>query len=145
MQVALNGLIEQMWTENAIQDARHHELSLERRQGIVGIIQAIGSQIHNLDPMQKWKIRNKIGIDWARTNVQAIYYWKAIYHWILEFSRRSYDQFITAFLGLEIPTTPLFIQLYLFYFKLFNVLGKSTIDDGGLAFCSSMIALIMVG
>ena len=42
MQAALNGLIEKMWTDNAIQDARHHELGLERRQGIVGIIQAIG-------------------------------------------------------------------------------------------------------
>ncbi|KAH9698112.1 Endonuclease [Citrus sinensis] len=42
MQAALNGLIEKMWTENAIQDVRHHELGLERRQGIVGIIQAIG-------------------------------------------------------------------------------------------------------
>ena len=42
MQVALNGLIEKMWTENAIQDARYHELGLERKQGIVGIIQAIG-------------------------------------------------------------------------------------------------------
>ena len=34
MQATLNGLIEKMWTENAIQDARHHELGLERRQGI---------------------------------------------------------------------------------------------------------------
>ena len=42
MQAALNGLIEKIWIENAIQDARHHELGLERRQGIVGIIQAIG-------------------------------------------------------------------------------------------------------
>ena len=42
MQAALNGLIEKIWIENATQDARHHELGLERRQGIVGIIQAIG-------------------------------------------------------------------------------------------------------
>ncbi|KAH9686183.1 Endonuclease [Citrus sinensis] len=42
MQAALNGLIEKKWIENAIQNARHHELGLERRQGIVGIIQAIG-------------------------------------------------------------------------------------------------------
>ncbi|KAH9686182.1 Endonuclease [Citrus sinensis] len=42
MQAVLNGLIEKIWIENAIQDARHHELGLERRQGIVGIIQAIG-------------------------------------------------------------------------------------------------------
>ena len=42
MQAALNGLIEKLWIENAIQGARHHELGLERRQGIVGIIQAIG-------------------------------------------------------------------------------------------------------
>ncbi|KAH9658348.1 Endonuclease [Citrus sinensis] len=42
MQVPLNGLIEKIWIENAIQDARHHQLGLERRQGIVGIIQAIG-------------------------------------------------------------------------------------------------------
>ena len=41
MQAALNGLIEKMWTENAVQDVRHHELGLERRQGIVGNIQAI--------------------------------------------------------------------------------------------------------
>ena len=31
-----------MWTENAIQDARHDELGWERRQDIVGIIQTIG-------------------------------------------------------------------------------------------------------
>ncbi|KAH9734681.1 hypothetical protein KPL71_017451 [Citrus sinensis] len=42
MQAALNGLIEKIWIENEIQDARHHELILERRQDIVGIIQAIG-------------------------------------------------------------------------------------------------------
>ncbi|KAH9668398.1 Endonuclease [Citrus sinensis] len=42
MQAALNGLIEKIWIENAIQDARHHELGLKRRQGIVGIIQVIG-------------------------------------------------------------------------------------------------------
>ncbi|KAH9724605.1 hypothetical protein KPL70_007548 [Citrus sinensis] len=42
MQAALNGLIEKIWIENAIQDARHHELGLKIRQGIVGIIQVIG-------------------------------------------------------------------------------------------------------
>ncbi|KAH9763316.1 hypothetical protein KPL70_001124 [Citrus sinensis] len=42
MKAALNGLIEKIWIENAIQDARHHELGLKRRQGIVGIIQVIG-------------------------------------------------------------------------------------------------------
>ncbi|KAK9186450.1 hypothetical protein WN944_020785 [Citrus x changshan-huyou] len=42
MQAALNGLIEKMWTKNVIQDAKHHELHLESRQAIVGIIQAIG-------------------------------------------------------------------------------------------------------
>ncbi|KAH9792722.1 hypothetical protein KPL71_004248 [Citrus sinensis] len=42
MQAALNGLIEKIWIENAIQDARHHELGLKRRQGFVGIIQVIG-------------------------------------------------------------------------------------------------------
>ena len=42
MQAALNGLIEKIWIENSIQDARHHELGLKRRQGIVGIIQVIG-------------------------------------------------------------------------------------------------------
>ncbi|KAH9724547.1 Endonuclease [Citrus sinensis] len=42
MQAAFNGLIEKIWNENAIQDARHHELGLKRRQGIVGIIQVIG-------------------------------------------------------------------------------------------------------
>ena len=57
MQAALNGLIEKIWIENAIQDERHHELGLERRQGIVG------SQIHNLDQMQKGQILNKTGID----------------------------------------------------------------------------------
>ena len=41
MQVALNGLIEKIWNKNAIQYARHHELGLEKRQGIFGIIQAI--------------------------------------------------------------------------------------------------------
>ena len=38
MQAILNGLIEKMWIENAIQDVRYDELALERRQGIVGII-----------------------------------------------------------------------------------------------------------
>ncbi|KAH9657952.1 hypothetical protein KPL70_023288 [Citrus sinensis] len=42
MQPALNGLIKKIWIENAIQDARHLELGLKRRQGIVGIIQVIG-------------------------------------------------------------------------------------------------------
>ena len=42
MEAALNGLIEKIQIENAIQDARHHELGLKRRQGIVGIIQVIG-------------------------------------------------------------------------------------------------------
>ena len=42
MQAALNGLIEKIWIENAIQDARHHEFGLEKRQGVVGIIHAIG-------------------------------------------------------------------------------------------------------
>ncbi|KAH9649363.1 Endonuclease [Citrus sinensis] len=42
MQAVLNRLIEKIWIDNAIQAARHHELGLERRQGIVGIIQAIG-------------------------------------------------------------------------------------------------------
>ena len=32
----------------------------------------------------------------------------------LEFSRRGYDQFITACSGLGIQTTPLIIQLHLF-------------------------------
>ena len=41
-QTALNGLIEKMWSENTIQDARHDELGLERRQGIVAIIKAVG-------------------------------------------------------------------------------------------------------
>ena len=41
MQAVLNRLIEKMWTENAIQDAKHDELGLERRQGIVGIIQVV--------------------------------------------------------------------------------------------------------
>ena len=64
MQVALNGLIEKMWNENAIQDARHHELGLERREDktLLALFKLLGSQIHNLDPMQKWKIRNKNGI-----------------------------------------------------------------------------------
>ena len=38
MQATLNRLIETMWTENAIHDARHHELGLERRQGIIQVI-----------------------------------------------------------------------------------------------------------
>ena len=39
----------------------------------------------------------------------------------------------------------LFNFIYLFCFKFVNVLGKFTIDDGGLALSLSMIALIMVG
>ena len=58
MQATLNGLIEKIWIENAIQDARHYELGLKRRQGIVGII-----QIHNLYQMQKGQIRNNNCID----------------------------------------------------------------------------------
>ena len=54
MQAALNGIIEKIWIENAIQDARQHELGLKRRQGIVGIIQV---------QMQKGQIRNKNCID----------------------------------------------------------------------------------
>ena len=42
MQAALNGLIEKIWIENEIQDARHYKLGLKGRQGIVGIIQVIG-------------------------------------------------------------------------------------------------------
>ena len=42
MQDALNELIEKIWAENTIQDPRHDELGLERRQVIVSIIQAIG-------------------------------------------------------------------------------------------------------
>ena len=41
MQASLNRLIEKMWTENEIQDAKHHELGLERSQCIVSIIQVI--------------------------------------------------------------------------------------------------------
>ena len=75
-----------------------------------------------LDQMQKWKIWNKFGIDWARINVQTIYRLKYNYisfpmHFTeldLEFSKRSYDQFIIACLGLRIQTTPLIIQLHLF-------------------------------
>ena len=42
IQVALNGLIKKIWIENAIQDARHNELGLERGQSFVGIIQVVG-------------------------------------------------------------------------------------------------------
>ena len=42
MQIVLNGLIQKIWTENAIQDAIHDELGLEKRQSIVGIIQVVG-------------------------------------------------------------------------------------------------------
>ena len=42
MQAVLNGIIEKIWIENAIQDARHNGLGLERRQSIVGIIQVVG-------------------------------------------------------------------------------------------------------
>ena len=38
----------------------------------------LGSQIHNLDPMQKGQIWNTTGIDLARNNVQAIYLGKII-------------------------------------------------------------------
>ena len=63
MQAALNGLIEKIWIENAIQDGRHHELGVKRRQGIVGIIQTIGQPNTQLDQMQKGQIRNKTSID----------------------------------------------------------------------------------
>ena len=42
MQYVLNGLIEKIWIENAIQVTRHDELGLERRQSIRGIIQLVG-------------------------------------------------------------------------------------------------------
>ena len=48
-----------------------------------------------MDPMQKGQIWNKTEPD-------------------LEFSRRSYDQFIIACSDFGIPTTPMFIQLHLF-------------------------------
>ena len=38
IQAILNALIEKIWIENVIQDARHDELGLERRECIVGII-----------------------------------------------------------------------------------------------------------
>ena len=64
----------------------------------------------------------------------------------LELSRRRYDQFITACSGLGIQTTPLIIQLHLFVLcQVYNVLGKSTIDNGGLALYLSMVTLIIVG
>ena len=63
MQVALNGLIEKIWIENAIQDARHHELGLGEDKALWALFKLLGSQIHNLDQMQKGKIRNKCRID----------------------------------------------------------------------------------
>lgn len=115
------------------------------------LFKLLGSQIHNLDQMQKGQIRNKSSIDWAKINVQTIYRWKDNYvsfpmHFTeldLKFSRRSYDQFITAWEFKRLLW--LFNFIYLFCVKFINVLGKSTIDDGGLALCLSMLTLIMVG
>ena len=94
MQAVLNGLIEKMWTENVIQDTRLHELVQERRQCIVGIIQAIGqpntqfgSNAERANSEQKyskirytdgkgWIVYNFIPINKMRTNVQTIYHWK---------------------------------------------------------------------
>ena len=53
MQAALNGLIEKIWIENAIQDARHHELGLGEDKALWALFKLLGSQIHNLDQMQK--------------------------------------------------------------------------------------------
>ena len=63
MQAALNGLIEKIWIEkNAIQDARHHELGWREDKALWALFKLLGSQIHNLDQMQKGQIRNKSGI-----------------------------------------------------------------------------------
>ena len=72
MQVALNGLIKKIWIENAIQDARHHKLGLERRQGIVGIIQVVGQPNTQFGSNAERGIQNKTSIYY----VQAIYHWK---------------------------------------------------------------------
>ena len=54
----------------------------------------------------------------------------------------SYDQFITACSVLRIPTTPLFIQLHLFVlFQVCQCVGKSTINDCGLALSLSMVSI----
>ena len=42
-------------------------------KALLALFKLLGSQIHNLDQMQKGQIQNKIGIDWAKTNVQALY------------------------------------------------------------------------
>ena len=63
----------------------------------------------------------------------------------LEFSRMSYDQFITAYSDLGFSTTSLFFNfICLFCFKFVNVYGNSTINDGGLTLNLSIIVLIIV-
>ncbi|KAK9211984.1 hypothetical protein WN943_001363 [Citrus x changshan-huyou] len=74
-------------------------------KALLALFKLLGSQIHNLDPIQKEQIRNKTKLDF-------------------EFSKRSYDQFITACSG-EIPTTPLLIQLHLFV--LFQLHSNSSV------------------
>ena len=71
--------------------------------------------VQTQDKMQKCQIRNKNCIDWARSNVHAIYHWKD--NWVsfpinftelnLEFSRRSYDRFISAYADSGFSTTHL--------------------------------------
>ncbi|KAH9680152.1 Endonuclease [Citrus sinensis] len=85
MQATLNGLIEKIWIENAIQDARHHELGLKRRQGIVGIIQVIGqpntqvvsnaerSDVHHLSLQEGWHSKNH---HWHRSVECVVQLWE---------------------------------------------------------------------
>ena len=46
IQDVLNGLIEKIWTENAIQDARDDELGLERSKVLWALFKLLGSQIN---------------------------------------------------------------------------------------------------
>ena len=57
---------------------RHDELSLERRQDIVSIIQTIRQPNTQFKSNAKRAIRNKAGINWVEINVQAIYLRKMI-------------------------------------------------------------------
>ena len=63
MQVVLNGLIEKIWTENAIQDARDDELGLERSQSIVGIIQVGQSNTQFGSNAERVNLEKKTSID----------------------------------------------------------------------------------
>ena len=75
MQAALNGLIEKIWIENAIQDARHHELGLKRR--LCGHYSSYwAAKYTSCIKCRKVKFGIKTVLIEPELKLQAIYRWK---------------------------------------------------------------------